>query len=387
MRPSLFCSLLLLIASSLSAQPIQESGWVPFELVKNKVILPVTVGEVTYRFILDTGGILGVAPGVKEQHQMAAGKPYLISDINRVEKKIETAIVPELTIGDWHFKDRRAFVDDVLERYPSSCLEADGMIGRDFFDDILLQFDFAQRRLRMTTQRDVLDLTGHDRTKMRLSRRGLPDVKLQINGKNAYVEFDSGSGDFFSFRTDQAEALLAKTPEKVLPFRGIFSFGISQDDPKITTRYAVRVDELVMAGTSFRNFYSDQSKITEPRIGADVLRYGIVTLDYQKGWWYFKPYPGKVKPTGYETFGFDVARIDGTTIVKWVLEGSPAAGAGLSSGDVLLEINDQPVGDFTDGCEGYLNGYTFHRADVVKLLIKTVEGDTHSLQLLKRKLR
>lgn len=379
--------LFLFLWSTLSAQPDQDSGWIPFELVKNKVIVPVTVGEQSYRFILDTGGILGVAPRLQERHQLPAGVPFLISDINRVEKEIPTAIVPDLAIGDWHFKDRRAFLDDVLERYPSNCLEADGMIGRDFFDDILLQFDYAQRRLRMTTRRDALDLTGHDRTKMRLSRRGLPDVRLKLNGKKTYVEFDSGSGDFFSYRTDQAEAIRAKNPAKVLAFRGIFSFGISQDVPPPTTRYAVKVDELVMAGTSFRNFYADLSKVTEPRIGADVLRYGIVTLDYQKGWWHFKPYPEAAKAPGYDTFGFDIARIGETTIIKWVLEESPAARAELASGDVVLQINGRPVSEFTGDCTGYLNGYDFHREESVQLTVKRGDDAARTVRLSKARYR
>lgn len=387
MRPALLCVLFTLLLGSLPGQTSQDSGWVPFELLKNKVILPVTVGDSTYRFILDTGGILGIAPGVRDQHEMAAGKPFLISDINRIEKEIASAMVPKVRVGNWSFRNRRAFVDEVLERYPTNCLETDGMIGRDFFEGVILQFDHANRRLRMTTGREVLDFSEHDRTKMRLSRRGLPDVKLKINGKNTYVEFDSGSGDFFSYRTDQAEVIRAQSPERVLPFRGIFSFGISQDKPTVTTRYAVKVDELIVAGTPFRDFYADRSKVTEPRIGADVLRHGIVTLDYQKGWWYFKPYPEARKTPGYDTFGFDVARINGTTIVKWVLEDSPAAAAGLASGDVVLTINGRPVGDFTGGCSGYLNGYSFHAADTVELALRVEGDDPKKLQLTKIKFR
>jgi len=33
----------------------------------------------------------------------------------------------------------------------------------------------------------------------------LPNVKLKINDKNEYIEFDSGSGDFYSPKTSDVE--------------------------------------------------------------------------------------------------------------------------------------------------------------------------------------
>jgi hypothetical protein len=236
--------------------------------------------------------------------------------------------------------------------------------------------------LRLADSAAPFDLNTQQRTPLRLSKRGLPDVQLYLDGKKEFIEFDSGSGDFFSFRTKDAKRAKRKQAEEKLSFEGVFSFGVGGQKPIVSQRYRVKVDRLELGGTVFTDFYSDSSKPSAPRIGAGVLYYGTVTVDYRNGWFYFAPYPAVKRPSGLATFGFDLAYINDELVVKWVLENSAAEAQGLSFGDRVLAINGQAVEALPALCETYLNGFAFEASDTVTIEIQDAAGrrQTHTLQ-------
>ena len=182
------------------------------------------------------------------------------------------------------------------------------------------------------------------------------------------MEFDSGSGDFFSYKTKDVRRLKVKSKTDKLKYKGIFSFGVSSANHiKSTTRYRAKVYDLKLGGTSFNNFYSDLSKPTEPRIGASILYHGKVTVDYKNLAFYFEPYPQKDKQSVLKSFGFDIVYLNGEYLIKWVIKGSEAAKKGLKYGLKIKSINGEAIGETTDICEGYLNGYAFQKKEKVEL--------------------
>jgi len=380
----LFCLLTTLI----NAQPLpktwNDSGEIPFELVKNKIILNVSIKGKSYRFLLDTGGVFMISERLQKQYRFQEVDKTIISDINKKETALVSVIVPQISIGNWEFSNRKAIVDPDSEEYPSQCFELDGMIGRDFFDKVLLHFDYARKLLRITENEQNLVLNAEKRTKLKLSHRGIPEILLRINGKKKCIEFDSGSGDFFSYQSKQAKKIRKKNTKDKLVFSGIFSFGIDKDHIKSSDRYRIKVDNFEMAGTHFPPFYSNFSKISAPRIGADILNYGATTLDFKNGWFYFEPFPEKHLPSTLETFGFDIARIEGVYIVKWILKGTEAEQAGVSYGDRVVRINDKDIEEVAQGCEGYLNGYSYKEVDKIKIELVGRNGEPKLIHLKKQ---
>lgn len=361
---------------------LEDSGNIPFELTKEKIIIPVQIGGRTYRFLVDTGGIFEISEELQNQFDFNQIESTIILDINRKEVELNTVVVPEINIGDWSFKNRNAIVNDLPHKYPYSCFELDGMIGRDFFDNVLLLFDHATNTFRISRDTDDMELDKSNATRLKLSKRGLPEIKLKINDKTEYIEFDSGSGDFYSPKTSDVEKRLLKTSQgEILAFQGKFSFGVTMEDIKATKRYMEKINSLQLANATYGDFYSQFSKVAAPRIGAGILKYGKVIVDYRNGWFYFEPYSKIQKFEPFKTFGFDVTIENGTYIVKYVLEGSKAQKLGLGYGNKIIMINNVPTINISEDCKGYLFGYDFERAESITMKYLDNRGEERNISL------
>lgn len=360
------------------------TGKLKFEFIKDKIIVPVFINGNEYKFLLDTGGIFEVSQSLQDKFKFTKLEPITIVGINRNEIEIETVKVPEINIGNWSIKNRRAIVSDLHSKYPYSCFELDGMIGRDFFEDVILQIDLASNSIQITNDEKKFDFNKDYKTKLKISKRGLPEVKLKINGKNKYIEFDSGSGDFYSPMTSDVEKMLKKGNPDILSFYGEFSFGIAMDNVKYTYRYKEKLDELELAGLNFKDFYSQFSKVSSPRIGASILKYGKVTLDYKSNSFYYEPYNENQNVKPFKSFGFDISIEDGFYVVKYIMKGSKADILGLRPGSKILKIDELSTVNISEDCQGYLNRYSFENKDKIKITFLKSNGSEKTIELTKQ---
>lgn len=347
---------------------LHDTGNLTFELTKEKIIIPVQISGKTYRFLVDTGGVFEISEALQNKFNFNQKAATTIVDINRNEIDIKTVVVPEIKLGNWSFKNRKAIVSDLHHKYPYSCFELDGMIGRDFFVDVILHFDYASNTFRLSENIEAIETDIYNKTKLKLSRRGLPNIKLKINGKSKYIEFDSGSGDFYSPKTSDVENRLNTAPDgDILKFSGEFSFGVTMDNIQNTNRYLEKMESFQIANTTFTNFYSQFSKVSAPRIGAEILKYGKVTLDYKNGWFYYQSYSKNQVLRPYESFGFDIAIENGYYKVKYILEGSDADKLGLRPGYKIIKINNVATQNISNDCDGYLYGYAFKNSENINV--------------------
>lgn len=204
---------------------------------------------------------------------------------------------------------------------------------------------------------------------------------ISLNGEEQFVLFDSGSGDVYSPQTKRAKRI---PKDQRLSFEGIFSFGLSQGKIKSEKRYRSLVAELKIGGGTLRDFHSQFSKLTSARMGAGILHYGQVSLDYQKQRFYFSPYEQKVSPGRFTSFGVDFTSLQGEYIIKWVLKDSPAEKAGLQYGQRVLQINDIVLSTGQDNCQYYLAGFGVDRQEELHLLILDEDGKRQEVSLRKQ---
>lgn len=122
-----------------------DSGKLYFELIKEKIIIPVQIDGKSYKFLVDTGGIFEISENLQNEFNFKQTESTTIAGINRKEIEIKAVNIPEIKIGNWAFRDRKAIVSNLHSKYPYSCCELDGMIGRDFFDNVIIQFDLASK--------------------------------------------------------------------------------------------------------------------------------------------------------------------------------------------------------------------------------------------------
>lgn len=375
---------LLLFILGLMAMAQEDSGWIPMKLVKNTILVPVTISEDTLQMVVDTGGLFTLSIQAQKKLKFDQVDMITITDVLGIETDFERVTVGLLKVGNLAFSDRKALVIQDETNYPENCFGTNGMIGRDFFKDFILQFDYAKSRFRMTKDISELNLTSEYRTKMKISERGLPEFLVRINGKKMFIEFDSGSGDLFSFSTPMAEAYQLRSDEDRLEFEGVFSFGVSGVEPPISQRYQVLLNDLTIGGLAFERVMTNSSKPRSPRVGASMLYHGLVTLDYKNGDLYYEPYKDQPSINPFSTFGFSVAQIDGSYVVKWIIKGSKAEDLGIRPGQKILSLNGENPNNWDEPCDTYLKGFDFDEKSSVKLEVLKPDGSKMNVTLEKK---
>jgi CubicO group peptidase (beta-lactamase class C family) len=85
---------------------------------------------------------------------------------------------------------------------------------------------------------------------------------------------------------------------------------------------------------------------TPPAVGADILSTYVGTYDFGLS---LSARDRQAPLPAFGRFGLDVAMVEGIPTVRTVLEGGPAAQAGVRVGDVVIEIDGHPVKGFALG--------------------------------------
>ncbi|MEL7220750.1 MAG: aspartyl protease family protein, partial [Bacteroidota bacterium] len=352
--------ILLLSICFISLTFAQDTGIIPFKMVKGAIIIEVEIADSTYNFVLDTGGYLSISKEIQERLSLMVSSSVTVSDINKNEKVFEKAILPQIVIGGLVFQNREAIIISDYGEYPDRCFGISGMIGRDFLRGKITYFDYAKQEMRITEEANHIPaLESMNYTRLKTSKRGLPDIKIEIDGKKRFIELDSGSPDFISFKTAELESILAKENAKhgIRAYEGIFSFGVAGKSYTPTLRYSRTISEWRIGHEIFQNTTSQLSKPSAARMGAGLLLRGIVALDWKNNRFYFDTYENHQLPIE-ENFGFDIGKIRGEHTIKWVEKGTAAERQGLQYGDIVLSINGRDPAKW-DECNCYLNGYGY----------------------------
>ena len=133
----LFTLSAILLSNNLKCQEaekrILDSEEIPFKMVKNTILIPISINNKEYQFVFDTGGILSVSEKIRNDNNLITVDSIEVSGINSQIKHFDRVAISEVKLGALNFKNRKALVVYNNSEYPEYCFEADGMIGRDFF--------------------------------------------------------------------------------------------------------------------------------------------------------------------------------------------------------------------------------------------------------------
>ncbi len=320
----------------------QESYYetIPFEYIKDKIIVPVTINEEVRRFIFDTGAPAIISEGLQEEMEYKTFREEQIADINRNKESVAFVEANHLFLGDLEFNGIPAMVNS-LEEVPWSCFKVDGFIGSNLIRNSVVQINKAEKQLIITDDINKLSHLG-SQGEMELDRQSSPHIKLSISGEKArYVLFDSGSDDFVNVNGEYFEVLKKHRRDFDVERTGYGSgkmgmFGAGKKE-KV---YRLKLDSLNFDRTTIFDPLVEVSN-TGNRLGVKVLNYGVVTLDYRKKKFYFS------SPEETMTFeerkrpdlGFrPVIRRD-TFQVGLVWENSLVDSLGLEPGNEIIRIN------------------------------------------------
>lgn len=321
---------------------------VPFTLSGNHIYIRASLGKTPYAFLFDTGGVASIVPEVQRALNFAVTGAVQVRGIGAATSSVEIVRVPELRFGDLSYRGGSFLVLPLpfVLAEPIPGLRFGGILGREFFETLVTTIDYAKATLTFyepgffradtaATAFPLAILEGH------------PNVQAAVNGHSGNFAVDAGArgGLTVSRRFAESSGLLnelGRTIDVVIG-RGVggalagtaarassFSIGtLKIGDPPVT---------IADAGSgAFSN------PDVAGNIGGETLRRFTVTLDVPNSKLYLCPNSHLGEPFAFNRAGLFSERDAGGETVVLVVPASPAALAGVLTGDTIRSVDGVDV--------------------------------------------
>ncbi len=344
--------LLLLFSSSVTAQSlsskkpyVKEKSYyqeIPFEYVRGKIIIPVTVQGEVYRFILDTGAPNILSKSLAKKAGIIALDSLAVSDANETKKQMALVKVPKLSLGNLNFLSTTAIVHEVEIDDIFSCFEIDGFIGSNMLHHSVVQINNKEKTLLISDDIKKLNVNKKNKTKLQLfgdQKSPYTWIKLKGIGKNK-VLLDTGMEGTYDISL-KAHRLFAKKDFYTPLAKGTGSSTIGLfGTGKSSIQYRVMIKDIELSGTVFKNTLAETTNDTNSRIGASFFEQGTATFDFKEKKFYFNPYIS-YPDLSEKLLGFSPTLKDKKIIVGIVWD--DALRTQMSPGDEIISVNGQAL--------------------------------------------
>ena len=357
---------------------------IDFEFVNNKIIIPVTIDGTVYRFLFDTGAPNVISEEVLQSVNHEILKIQKTSDAAGNSDKLNVVSIPEIVIGNTSFRNTKALVYDLKNNDVFKCFNIDGFIGSNLLKNSIVQIDFESKKLTITNSKRTLDLDKSKAAKMELiGEQRSPFIFIEINGGRKakdQVLIDTGMDSFYDISKRSYDIFKDNDILKVLATaKGgniISLFG----NAKESEQHRILVPELKVAGISFTKLVTTTTTDDISRIGTDMLKHGIVTIDFKNKRFYFdakeqvidisRPLPG-VSPTF----------IDNKLVIGYVWD--EELKEKISYGDEITKINDRNITGMRN-CDFISLKQELEHKDTLNIEFKTTSGEIKKLTIVKK---
>jgi len=358
---------LALLSSSVYAQNIFNKGGtsqkqyfttIPYKEVKTKVIIQCHINGKPYNFIVDTGAITAISPALHKELNLPVISHVPIRDINEKVDSLQMVSLKNIQLGNVTFNDIPTLL--IKDSLLFDCFKVDGLIGSNLLRNSIVQFASQTHTLTITDKAGILNLKRKDASKMLTSeRQSDPIIVIEvINDKLHFTEellFDSGANSFYDFSYKSFKELLAnqnllKVEAQAVGAYSIGLYGVSNEQEN----YRIFVPELKINSYTFKNVTAATSH-GGSLIGAQLFKYGTVTLDYINKKFYFEPYEKEPANLTEKSWPFIPTAKDGKFVIGlvWdkIWEGK------INPDDIILSFDGMNY-ENTDVCEALITDHT-----------------------------
>lgn len=312
----------------------------PYVMEGGKLMVRAVVGGQTGRFILDTGAPCTLTDAFARRAAVSGMQQQRFSDSNGNVASVRIANLPGLVLGGVEFVDLQAAV---LE--PGSIMEqmgADGIIGYNLMRQGVVKFDARRRLFILTDVRDSLGLDYNYCSEL-LPNSFVPMLPVRVGTSVDTVMFDSGAESLYEMSVSSFSRLRVDTSSV-----GILSHGfgtLSAGAAGIETnseKWRLLIPSFHVGNAAFSRATTITTDAPDSRIGAALLLYGDVVIDYADGFFYFMPHNPQTAPDVYEPEWNVVLTVQGDALVAGMIWDD--AGSGIRSGDPIVAVRGKRVG-------------------------------------------
>ncbi|HST50951.1 MAG TPA: aspartyl protease family protein [Pyrinomonadaceae bacterium] len=351
--------LLLLAAPVVSCAQVPQSNLtftgkdsfnVPFELVDNRIFVEVWLdGRGPFKFILDTGG--GSALSVETAKRIGAERGSEVRGSGAGESVVtawETSVA-ETRIGGLALKAQGYTVYDFSDmRHVFGSQMFDGVIGLPVFSQTVVRVDYEQKLLTFTKPSSFAYRGAATPVPFELERF-LPIVRGEVDGISARFGLDTGDRSALTLKSPFVAQYRLR--EKYAPkVEAVTGWGIGGP----IRAQVVRVSDLKFGVVEIREPLTRLSSQkagafasgdVAGNVGGAILKQFTVTFDYGRRLLYFEKNSSYGRRDAYDRAGLWLSRSeDGRSFEVFdVVEGGPAAEAGLKAGDRVVALDGVSV--------------------------------------------
>jgi hypothetical protein len=261
---------------------------IPYEFVNGRIYLAPEINGIRRRFLFDTGAPTQITselfgelkPEIINHTEItdAAGNKNSLNIVSLKRIGIESLLfdaIPALVTGSQLYK----------------CLNIDGVIGSNLLRNSVIQILPARHILILTDDEKKLTINQRNQTKMMTGEpQSYPFFLIQLSNENTLkVGFDTGADNLLRLTEKDAKQLQkSHVYTKLSAGYGASHrslLGLQAPD----SIYRLRMLPINLAGCTFNNIITETSKSNNSRIGAKLLDYGSVTMDFIHHVFYFDP--------------------------------------------------------------------------------------------------
>ena len=354
---------------------------VPIQISKNQVWLDVMLnGKGPFHFAFDTGGANVIDSAVAKELGVASGGSAEVTGVGSAGVASSFAVIKMLQVGDALVTNQVFIVLPIAKGFGMSVgMPMDGVIGYEVLSRFLTTFDYGNKKV-------VFHMPGSytpppDATVVPIALFGTqPQFACGIDDVPATCTLDTGASSSLSFYTPFLEAHPSVVPTK-LTEPGVNGFGVGGP----THGRLGRLQTLSFGGLTLHDLVGDYPAqgggaydlpFFGANVGGGVWKRFTMTLDYHGRTMTLTPNVDISVRDQWDRSGLFLINKGGITVID-VRPGTPAATAGLKTGDVIVSLSGSSNPSLLEVRGAFLAA----PGTVVHLVIKSKDGSTHNVDL------
>lgn len=329
----------------------QSSAVVPFQIVDGRILVALSInGHPPLPFLFDTGAGNYLTPEAAKELGVEGTGNVAESGVGSSQWNVGLATIKEMRLGPVQLSDQLfvvgplpSFLQDRGKEPPIA-----GLIGYEVLRRFPTMFDYDKRELTFLKPGSTIEnALGSQQIRLYFNDHG-PFIKIAVDGTPGYFGIDTGDsstttlfGPFYNAHKFPIE----------FPVQERMQGGFGGEGRAVRTRigtlsigpWVLRrpVISLNFAATGVYSY-----SYTGGNLGYGLLKNFIFTLDYEHHLAYLRKSDVFGEPARYDRSGMTLRRTDtGDVVIKEVSPNTPAAAAGLRSGDQVLSLNGQSPAD------------------------------------------
>ena len=324
---------------------------IPFTLVDGRILVDVSInGRPAQPFLFDTGAENYLTPEAAKELGVEGSGRIALSGVGPNQENAQFARIRDLRLGAVQISNQQfgvgplpSFLQDRGKEHPVA-----GLIGYEVLRRFPVKFNYDKRELVFFKPGSTIDApAGSQQIKLYFNDHS-PFIQIGVDGMSGYFGIDTGDsstttlfGPFYDAHNFPVE----------VPVQTRTQGGFGGEGRAVRTRIGalsfgpwVLQQPLISLNFAATGLFS--YSYTGGNLGYGLLRNFIFVLDYEHHLAYLQRSDAFGTPDRYNRSGMTFRTTDtGAVAVKELTPDTPAAEAGIRSGDQILSLNAQtPAG-------------------------------------------